>query len=332
MNVNLKSLISKLNDTCRAALESAAGLCLSRTHYDVDLEHFCVKLIEREDSDFVRLLRHYDVDLTRLNRDLTQTLDGFKTGNQRTPALSPRIPRLISEAWSITSIDFNESSIRSAHILLALLGDEDSAKYLREESKEWIKVSVEECRRDLAMLLAEAPEGVPKVSNSTSPVVSSDESIHKGKPPNIFISYRRDDAGGWAGRLYDKLVQQFGEDHIFMDIDTISPGVDFVEAIQQAVTSCDVLLALIGQRWLTAIDAGTSRRRIDIPTDYVRVEIAAALKRNIRVIPVLLPKTSMPRLNDLPQVLRPLSRRNAFDLGETRFHHDVDRLLGLLKT
>jgi hypothetical protein len=154
----------------------------------------------------------------------------------------------------------------------------------------------------------------------------------KGKPFKIFISYRRDDAGGWAGRLYDKLVQQFGEDHIFMDIDTISPGVDFVEAIQQAVTSCDVLLALIGQTWLTATDASNSRRRIDIPTDYVRVEIAAALKRNILVIPVLLPKASMPRMKDLPQVLRSLSRRQAFDLSETRFHHDVYRLLSSLKT
>src|ERR687891_1186404 len=99
MNVNLKSLIERLNDTSRNALEAAAGLCLSRTNYDVDLEHFLLKVAEAPDTDFGKILRHFDVDQTRMNKDLTKALDRLKTGNARTPALSPRLPQLVQEAW-----------------------------------------------------------------------------------------------------------------------------------------------------------------------------------------------------------------------------------------
>src|SRR5574341_282401 len=123
MNVSLKSLIGKLNDACRSALEAAAGLCLTRTHYDVDIEHLFLKLIEAPDTDLQRVCRHYEVNQARLARDLTQALDRLKTGNARTPALSPRIPRLISSAWTIASIEFGVSRVRSGHLFLALMTD-----------------------------------------------------------------------------------------------------------------------------------------------------------------------------------------------------------------
>ena len=110
----------------------------------------------------------------------------------------------------------------------------------------------------------------------------------------VFISYRREDSSGWAGRLYDRLSQRFGGDNVFMDIDTIEPGLDFVEVIQRAVGSCDVLIALIGRQWPTVSDA-TGQRRLDNPEDFVRLEIAAALRRDIPVIPVLVRATAMPR-------------------------------------
>src|SRR5262249_50595177 len=125
MNVNLKSLIGKLNDTCRSALEAAAGLCLTRTHYDVDIEHLFLKLSEAQDTDLQRVCRHYEIDPARLSRDLTRALDRLKTGNARTPSLSPRIAKLITEAWKFASIDFHASAVRSGHLLLALLADED---------------------------------------------------------------------------------------------------------------------------------------------------------------------------------------------------------------
>ncbi len=158
MNVSLKSLISKLNDTCRNALEAAAGLCLTRTHYDVDIEHIFLKLSEATDTDVQRVLRHYEVDQARLSRDLTRALDRLKTGNARTPALSPRIPRLIGEAWTIASIGFNAPHVRSGHLLLALLGDDDLARLARESSPEFQKISVEELRKNLPDLVAGSGE------------------------------------------------------------------------------------------------------------------------------------------------------------------------------
>ncbi len=143
----------------------------------------------------------------------------------------------------------------------------------------------------------------------------------------IFISYRRDDSAGYAGRLFDRLSDRFGRDQIFMDIDTIEPGLDFVEVIEQAVGSCEVLIALLGRHWLSAADAA-GQRRLDNPEDFVRLEIKAALERNIRVIPVLVDGAAMPRSADLPA---DLARRNAVELRHSRFHADVDHLIGVLE-
>jgi hypothetical protein len=146
----------------------------------------------------------------------------------------------------------------------------------------------------------------------------------------IFISYRREDSAGYAGRLYDRLSQHFGSDQIFMDIDTIKPGVDFVEVIEEAVGSCDVLIALIGKQWLTITDA-RGQQRLNDPTDFVRLEIKAALDRNIRVIPALIRGAAMPRSQALPEGLKSLARRNAIEISDTRFHQDVDRLISELE-
>ena len=139
----------------------------------------------------------------------------------------------------------------------------------------------------------------------------------------IFISYRRDDASYAAGRLYDHLVARFP---IFMDVDTIKPGADFVEAIETSVGSCDVLLAVIGRRWLTASDE-EGRRRLDHPEDLVRLEIATALKRGIRVIPVLVEGALMPQSDQLPDDLKALVRRNALEVSHNRFGADAERMI-----
>jgi len=147
----------------------------------------------------------------------------------------------------------------------------------------------------------------------------------------IFSSYRRDDSAGYAGRLYDRLSDRFGKDQVFMDVAKIEPGLDFVEVIEEAVGSCDVLIALIGKQWLTITDA-TGRRRLDDPEDLVRLEIAAALSRNIRVIPVLVRGATMPRSRDLPKALEKLARRNALEISDTRFDYDVNRLIETLES
>src|SRR6266481_512147 len=142
----------------------------------------------------------------------------------------------------------------------------------------------------------------------------------------LFINNRRDDTAPYAGRLYDRLIAHFGEDQVFIDIDQIEPGEDFVEAINRKVATCDIAIVAIGPNWLGATDA-SGKRRIDDEEDFVRMEIVAALQRQIRVIPVLVGGARMPGRHDLPEALAPLSRRNAIELSETRFHPDVNRLI-----
>jgi predicted ATPase len=145
----------------------------------------------------------------------------------------------------------------------------------------------------------------------------------------IFLSYRRDDVEGYAGRLFDALKGAFRPEHVFRDVEAIAPGVDYVEAIDTAVASCDVLLVLIGRRWLDAADE--SGRRLDNPDDVLRSrEVEAALAHQVRVIPVLVHGAQMPRPDELPEPLRPLHFRRALELSDARWEYDVGRLIETL--
>ena len=141
----------------------------------------------------------------------------------------------------------------------------------------------------------------------------------------VFINYRRGDSQAAAGRLYDQLLRYFGRDQLFMDVDAMEPGTDFVNRLDQEVGNCSAFIAVIGPAWVNA--AGSDgRRRLDNPGDYVRVEIESALKRDIRVIPVLVDGASMPQPSDLPPSLQPLARRHAVEVAHHRFASDCDTL------
>ena len=161
------------------------------------------------------------------------------------------------------------------------------------------------------------------------------------EPFRIFLNYRREDTAGHAGRLWDALsdgveaLPGFDETQIFMDIDNIEPGVDFREAIRQAVQVSDVFLTVIGRHWLTATDSN-GRRRLDNAGDFVRVEIEAALERaaehhDVRVVPIRVQGADMPGVEDLPIELAGLAHRNAIELSDERWHYDVGRLLASMK-
>jgi ABC-type amino acid transport substrate-binding protein len=145
----------------------------------------------------------------------------------------------------------------------------------------------------------------------------------------IFISYRREETAYPAGWLYDRLADHFGGSQVFKDVDSIDLGDDFVEVISRAVARCDVLLAVIGQEWLTTTDAH-GRRRLDSPDDFVRLEIEAALSRRVRVIPILVDGATLPRAEELPGSLAGLVRRQALELSPARFDTDTSRLLKVL--
>ena len=141
----------------------------------------------------------------------------------------------------------------------------------------------------------------------------------------VFISYRREDSAGFAGRIYDRLSRRLDAKSVFLDVDNIQPGLDFVEVLAEKLRVCDALIAVIGKSWNFSADKD-NRRRLDDPDDFVRIEIEAALRRGIRVIPVLVDGAAMPRREDLPDSLQKLRRRQAIEISHNRFDSDVERL------
>lgn len=183
-----------------------------------------------------------------------------------------------------------------------------------------------------------SPDFAPLDAGDSQAKEGSPESKPRAKPqthdarrrPRVFLSYRRDDAQGEAGRLNDRLVDAFGTDSVFMDVDSVPIGIDFVDYIDEQLAECAVMVAVIGPGWSAAVDE-SGRRRLDDPEDLVRVEIAAALNRKIPVIPILVRAASMPRKESLPEDLRPLSRRNGLEVSHQRWRQDVDRLVDAIR-
>ena len=158
MGVDSAALIKTLNKTCLNALQSAAGLCLSRTNPSVEVEHWLVKLIELPDSDLTRIFRNFEVDTSHLLRDLTRVIDGFRTGNQRTPTLSLKIDQLVRAAWVLASIQYQARQVRSGTLLLALLDDEELGRLARDASRELGKIKTDLLQPNLMKLVAGSSE------------------------------------------------------------------------------------------------------------------------------------------------------------------------------
>ncbi len=158
MSLNLKSLIGKLNDATRSAMEGAAGLCVSRTHYDIEIEHYLLKLLDSSDTDVPLILQQYGVDRSRLTADLSRSLDRLKSGNARSPAFSPMLLKMFTEAWTIGSIDYGAAQIRTGFTLLALLSNEELARATREISKELQKIPAEGLRKDFYAVVENSRE------------------------------------------------------------------------------------------------------------------------------------------------------------------------------
>lgn len=146
----------------------------------------------------------------------------------------------------------------------------------------------------------------------------------------IFINYRRQDSEGYAGRLYDRLLDHYAESDIFMDVQNIEAGADFVQVLENAIAACDVILVMIGNLWLDSKDAA-GERRLEQWNDFVRIEIESAIKLNKVVMPVLVGRAKMPNPQGLPESLQALARRNAIELSHANFKQDVGRLVAAIK-
>jgi len=146
----------------------------------------------------------------------------------------------------------------------------------------------------------------------------------------VFISYRRDDSAGSAGRVHDRLERELGRDLLFMDVDAIPLGLNFVKVLRDEVAECDVLLAVIGPKWLDARDEH-GNRRLDDPNDHLRIEIATALQRDIDVIPILVDGAKVPKADRLSEDLKELELRNGLEIRHASFDSDIDKLIQELK-
>jgi hypothetical protein len=167
------------------------------------------------------------------------------------------------------------------------------------------------------------PPGEPEWQQTIDPAVGKSGA-------GIFISYRRQDEPNFSGRLYDRLVIQFGEDNVFIDVGSIELGLDFAEVINRSLSQCKVVIVVIGKNWLNIAD-NQGRIKLKNPNDYVRLEIETALNRNIRVIPVLVEGASAPKIEDLPPSLASLARRNGIEMSHVRFASEVNNLIDTLK-
>ena len=165
----LKSVVAKLNNTMRGTLEDAAGLCLARTHYDVEIEHFLTKLLEASGTDFAGIVQHFGVDKARLAGELARSLDKLKSGNARSPAFSPSLFRMLREAWTLGSLEFGAGQVRSGTAILALVSDDELSRLVQDASKEFRKIEPEALRKILPAILADSREYTAEADAAPGP-------------------------------------------------------------------------------------------------------------------------------------------------------------------
>jgi type VI secretion system protein VasG len=185
--MNLKSLIGKLNDSTRGALEAAAGLCLARTHYDIEVEHYLTKLLDSTDNDVAAIYKHFEIDTSRLTGELARALDKLKTGNARTPSLSPSLMRMLIEAWTIGSIDYNAGQVRTGFTILALATNDELVRIMRDVSREFQKIQADALRKDFASIVGNSSEEAQAAvaAAAAAPGAPSAGPRPGGKSPNL---------------------------------------------------------------------------------------------------------------------------------------------------
>ena len=221
MSLNLKSLIGKLNDTLRDTLNNAAGLCMSRTHYDIEIEHYLLKTLESSDNDISTILKHYGVDKSRLTADLQRALDNLKTGNARPPSFSPTLVKMLAEAWSLGSIEYDAGSVRTGFTLLALLTNEDLLRLVNETTRELKRVEPEGLRKDFYTIVANSrevqaalkPSGGKGDATTSAPAGAGG----KGKTPNLDAYTVNMTANAKAGKI-DPVLGRDAEVRQMIDI------------------------------------------------------------------------------------------------------------------
>ncbi|MGA3326639.1 MAG: AAA family ATPase, partial [Terriglobia bacterium] len=185
MSINLKSLIGKLNESTRKTLESSAGLCLTRTNYDIEVEHYVLKLLDQPYGDFSQIVNRFNIDPSRLAAELTRSLDKLKKGNARTPALSPTLVKMLTEAWTIGSLDFSSGEIRTGFTVLALVTNEELNRLVHDVSKELQKIERDVLRKDFLSIMERSDEEMVAQVAAAPGAPGAPKSAGAGKTANL---------------------------------------------------------------------------------------------------------------------------------------------------
>jgi type VI secretion system protein VasG len=216
MGLNLKALIGKLNEPARLALEGAAGLCLSRTNYDVEVEHYLTKLLDSVSGDFAAIIKHFEIDKSRLTADLARSIDKLKSGNARTPAISPTVLKMLTTAWTIGSIDFNAGQVRTGFTIIALVSDDELTRLVNDVSREFQKINADALRKDLLGIVALSSETTTTATAGAAPGDAGAKPAG-GKTPNL-DSYTVDLTGNARKGKIDPVLGRDAEIRQLVDI------------------------------------------------------------------------------------------------------------------
>ena len=186
MSLNLKFLIAKLNTTSRNALEAAASLCISRTNYEIDLEHLLFCLLDVPNCDVVRIFAYFEIDSARMKRDLTAAMDKLKRGNSRNPTLSPRVVKVLTDSWTIASIDYSAAEIRSGMLLAAMLSADELASLVQESSTEFLRINLTTLRQNWnAVLSGSVESGKGGAASTDGGAAAAPAPTGGGATPNL---------------------------------------------------------------------------------------------------------------------------------------------------
>lgn len=325
MSDYLRRLVGRMNPTARTLLASGVQLCVSRAHYEVEIEHFLLKVSESEHTDFDLVAKAFSLDRSKLNFRLLSAIDELKAGNASTPCVSPRLIRLLTSALTHGTLLYGTTDIRTGFILAVLL-ESESASLVKPDVRTVLETI------DAVKLATSLPDfTVESVEGELAPLLDiAGKDRAAGTGPRVFFSYRRDDSTVHADLLYVLLQREVPDAYIFRDSDTLSPGVLFPDVINENIAACDIMVAIIGRKWLGA-KRSTPTRRIDLADDWVRREVAAALQLGKLVIPVLIGGANMPSPDKLPSDLAGLASRQAVRMSENALRRDAGELIRHIK-
>ena len=316
MSVELRALFERLNQTTRTAREGAAGLCMQRAHNEIGIAHFLLKLFDAPECDLQLITAHFGIDVKRVEGDLTRFLCKLAGGHSGTPTISPDVVGALAHAWLYGSLEYNGKLIRSGFVVIALLAEDELSRLARDISPTLHSVDVSALRRDFTAIVR--------------PSVETMEVQDRSGGARVFISYRREEGEAYADVLMDRLLTSAPRAEVFRDTDTLQPGVVFSEKIDETIRTCDIVLALIGQTWLNAVDQSGSRK-LNNPSDWVRRELAAALRYKKRVVPCLIEGATMPTREELPEDLAGLEMRHALSFSHAIPRRETDELVQMVK-